>query len=991
MTNFRYDVFLSIDKTGKRITERKRKYKYQDGLSHLNRYDSKKITAKSKSDDLAYVIYTSGTTGLPKGVLIHHLGMINHLYAKIHELSLSCDDIMAQTAPPVFDISVWQFLAPLLVGARTVIIDKEVILEPREFLKVLQYEKITILESVPSLIKTFLYIIGQEKRNELKYLRWMITTGEALPVSLVREWYTHYPCIKLVNAYGPTEASDDVTHYVVKANLAKKRTSVPIGKPLQNLHIYILDKNLALCPVGVRGEICIAGIGVGKGYWQDPDKTAAAFIKNPFIDEIMDDDYKTLYRTGDIGFFREDGTVECLGRLDNQVKIRGNRIELGEIENHLLSFNGIRETSVITVTDKKDTSSYLCAYVVPDNSQPDINTTDLREFLQGKLPDYMVPHHFIQLKEIPLTPNGKIDRKALPLPEMGKSQMEYIGPGDEKEKQLVKIWADILDIEPGAIGINTNFFELGGHSLRAVILVSHLKKVFNVKVPLAQVFSTPTIKGLSQCIRKLANHAFTSIVPFEEKDYYPLSSAQKRLYFLQQIEEGNTAYNMPLVYGLSGSEEKKKWGKAFNQLIQRHETLRTSFQLVDDEPVQKIHQHVEFRIEIYNDADYSKQVTFVRPFDLSRAPLIRVGSIKLAEQEHILMVDMHHIIADGVSQAILINDFLKLCGEEQIPDLKIRYRDYSLWQNQLIERGDESIKKQEDYWLKKFAGKMPVLNIPIDYPRPSTETFEGDSLPFETDKELTRKIREFAALTGTTIFMVLLAAYSILLSKYTGQEDIAVGTPVTGRTHVDLQNIIGMFVNMLVMRNYPRSDKTFGEFVQQVKENSLDAFENQDYQFDQLVAKLRNTNKDVGSSRSLVDAVLVLQNFEKRVPTNTNPGTANKIAGLAPEPFKIQNKISKFTLELSAIDTENRIRLNFDYRTTLFKKDTIKGMSDHLLNILNQALKEPNIKISDIYMLNEGEEDRLVKMIRQGDTGIPGHLINDTGGRQKNMKADFDF
>jgi amino acid adenylation domain-containing protein len=489
----------------------------------MGRCDSfRQSQGESLPDSLAYVIYTSGTMGKPKGVMIHQLGMINHLYAKINDLSITVVDIIAQTASACFDISVWQFLAGIMRGGTVVIIDKEVLLDSLRFLGVLQQMGITILEFVPSLMMAFLEAAAQGDENALKFkslkhLRWMISTGEPLTPQLVNQWYRHYPHITLVNAYGPTEAADDITHYIVPSPPAETQTTVPIGKPLQNLHIYILDKYLSLCPIGVRGEICVAGVGVGKGYLNNPELTFEKFDHDSWDLQDYHDGYHrsyrsyksyVLYKTGDIGYFREDGHIECLGRMDSQVKIRGNRVELEEIENQLESHEEIKK-AVVTVSTTFKTGKpgepanrYLCAYIVFHHEIP---VSELKKYLEERLPHYMVPSYFIPLEKTPLTANGKIDRRALPEPvyENDETGKEYIAPTNEVEVKLAEIWSELLGIEKETISIDANFFELGGHSLKTPVMLSRIRKEFNVSVPLVEVFKTPNIRELSASLQRI--------------------------------------------------------------------------------------------------------------------------------------------------------------------------------------------------------------------------------------------------------------------------------------------------------------------------------------------------------------------------------------------------------------------------------------------------------------------------------------------------------
>ncbi|MCP4154451.1 MAG: amino acid adenylation domain-containing protein, partial [bacterium] len=586
---------MSLLVTGKETTQREKEiadpkqdiiFQIETETGETNLPEQKKYATENRDEEsdpqnLAYIIYTSGTTGTPKGVMIHQQGMINHIYAKINDLAITAEDIVAQTASISFDISVWQFLAGLLKGATTLIIDKDIVYDPEYFLKVLQKEKVTILESVPSLMTAFLEINARRSDKELHSLRWMIPTGEPLSVSLAREWFKNYPAIRLVNAYGPTEASDDVTHYIIEKMPREDLRTIPVGKPLQNLHIYILDSNLTLCPAGVRGEICVAGIGVGKGYWQDPEKTAKAFVPNPYVNETGTD-YATLYRTGDIGYYTRDGNVECLGRLDNQVKIRGNRIELGEIESRILINEKIKETVVEVIEEAKGINA-LCAYIVADEKMaPDEIITQLAHHL----PEYMVPTYYMQLEKIPLTANGKANRKALPKPKTRDAAENLTLPRDQMEKKLARIWAEVIDTETAHIGIDSDFFRMGGHSLKAILMASRIHKTFNVKMELARIFENPTIREMAGYIKNAETHRFTAIEPIEKKEYYPLSSAQRSIYIQQQKLGDNLGYNLSQVFMLKGNIQKEKVDRTFKTLIARHESLRTAFRVIKGEPVQ---------------------------------------------------------------------------------------------------------------------------------------------------------------------------------------------------------------------------------------------------------------------------------------------------------------------------------------------------------------------------------------------------------------------
>ncbi len=938
------------------------------------------------ADNLAYMIYTSGTTGKPKGVLIHQGGMINHLYAKIDALSITAKDVIAQTASAGFDISVWQFLAGLLPAGKVLIIDTELLLEFRRFLQVLQREKVTIIELVPSLIEAFLESTAYGDEKTFRYLKWMILTGEPLGVPIARKWKQRYPAVTLVNAYGPTEASDDITHYFVEEIPPPDQTTIPIGKPLQNLHVYILDKNLALCPIGVRGEICVAGIGVGKGYWKDREKTGEAFIPNPFLEEIGDNDFALLYKTGDVGYSREDGNIECLGRLDYQVKIRGNRIELGEIENQLLGHEQVKQ-AVVVVTGEENKE--LCAYVTAEPGK-ELDIKDLKNYLSERLPEYMIPARFMQIDRMPLTPNGKIDRKKLPAPgvKTGEPGKTFVPPQDKIQHKLTQIWSEILDIEREKIGIDDNFFDLGGHSLRATVLVSRIHRELNVKLQLLEIFKTQTIRKLSGSIKGAAKDRYASIENAEKKEYYLLSSAQKRLYFLQEMYKENTAYNLPQAVLLQGETREEKLEQIFINLIRRHESLRTSFEMIGKEPIQRIHEAVEFRVENhqveveveegqFSHSEGTRGLTplskpadggprtaediirlFIRPFDLSGSPLVRAGLIKQGEQKNILIVDMHHIISDGVSYNVLIRDFITMYKGEEQPALRLQYKDFSEWQH--TARQQEAIEKQKEYWLKEFSGEIPVLNMPLDHQRPMVQDFTGSTIIFDIDGEAAGGLRTLAIKEGTTFYTLLAAIFNVLMQKLTGQEDIIIGTPTAGRRHAESEQIIGDFVNTLALRNYPEREKRFIDFLYQVKENVLEAFENQDYPFEELVNHLE-VNRDI-SRNPLFDVLLVLQNLE--TPTADMPG-------LKVKPYDYVTGYSKFDLTLQVIEIKDQLSFSMEYCTKLFEKTAVQRFIAYLKKIITTVLADNKQKIYEIEIIPGDEKQQVLFEFNQTRAEYP--------------------
>ncbi|HLP46435.1 MAG TPA: amino acid adenylation domain-containing protein, partial [Candidatus Kapabacteria bacterium] len=910
-------------------------------LTHESPVDISNRTAKFDMNGLAYVIYTSGSTGKPKGAMIEHIGMMNHIHAKVNELQLTAKSVVLQNAAHTFDISVWQFFSAVIPAGKTIIYPEEVILDPGKFISRIAGDQITILEVVPSYLAALMEYLWEGHTLPLA-LQYLLVTGEEVKPHLIRKWFERYPGIPMVNAYGPTEASDDITHYFMDKDPGIDH--IPIGKPLQNLNIYITDNNMNLCPIGVKGEICVSGVGVGRGYLGDEEKTRHVFMEDPFINEKG----VRLYKTGDIGLWLPDGNIQFFGRKDYQVKIRGFRIELGEIEKKLLSHPQIKET---VVTDKEDKygNKYLCAYIVPHaNNLPGI--TELKRYLADSLPEYMIPAHFEILKKIPLSSSGKVDRKALPIPDEIEIAQKYTAPTNHIEEKLVEIWAEVLDKEKSVIGTEHSFFDLGGHSLRAIVLVSKIHKEFDVKIPLVELFRTPVIKQLSLYIEKAAKDRFASIETIEKKEYYALSSAQKRLYILQQMDPASTAYNMPEVIPLMVTPDLEKFKNTFIRLITRHESLRTSFHLVNDEPVQRIQDGVEFEIGYYelnaDDRERMKVVNiFDRAFDLTEAPLLKAGVVKTVAAQYFLVVVMHHIISDGISHQVLANDFMTLFSDdrdEALTPLRIQYKDFSHWQNSPQERN--RIKNQEVYWLKEFAGEIPLLKLPTDFPRPHVQLFKGSSLhgsiPIDTEK-----FKTLAFENDVTSFMVFLAIFNIFLYKMSGQEDIVIGTPVSGRRHADLEKIIGMFVNSLPLRNQPHGEMSFAGFLKDVRRNTLAAFENQEYQFEDLVEKLP-VKRD--RHNPIFDVMFTCR--EKKFDARDEDEAKEEIAAasLKQNAYNyVEFRTSKFDFTLNIVIAK-KLLFSFEYSSELFKRETIEMFADGFKEIVSAIMADTNIKLKDI-------------------------------------------
>ncbi len=923
--------------------------------------DCSNLEIINRSINLAYVLYTSGSTGQPKGVMVEHHSLVNTLTHLQRKYPLEQSDTILQSTVYTFDASVREILWWFINGAKCCLLAQDDEKDPQKIVQAIEKHQITLVKFVPILLNEVLKMIEELSQDKVSSLKYIMVGGEALSRDVVSRFYQIFDREQiLVNVYGPTEATIHCSEYEVTGPV--NEAVVPIGKPISNNRIVILDQNRKLQPVGVVGELCVTGANVSRGYVNKPDLMVDKFVINPYSTKA--DEYQ-MYRTGDLARWLSDGTIEYIGRLDHQVKIRGYRIELGEIENQLLQIEGIQETVVIA-RDDQNGNKYLCAYitdnkelVITDNKE--LVITDIRASLAKELPDYMIPAYFVRLDKMPLTSNGKLDRKALPKPD-GSIQVgtEYVAPTNVIEESLTRIWSEILGLEAETIGIDANFFELGGHSLKATSMTANIHKTFDVEIPLREVFKTPTIRELAVLIEIADKALYSSIVKVEEREFYPLSSAQGRLFILDQLEQNKTNYNIPKAIIIEGELDVERLENAFKNLIERHESLRTSFMMVAEEPVQRIEREVEFnvqRLEFQSAGlDVDEQIPglineFVKPFDLSKAPLLRVGLAPFVgdENRYLMIFDIHHIISDGVSMSLLVSDLINLYEENEIPELNIQYKDFAVWQKDLF--SSEKITKLEEYWLKVFDTdeEIPVLNLPTDYIRPAVMNFAGDQITFSIERELTENLNRLVKETGTTLYMVLLAAYNILLTRYSGQEDIIVGSPIAGRPYPDLESIIGMFVNTLAMRNNPVSEKAFNEFLDEVKTNALSAYENQDYQFEMLIEKL-NLERNL-SRNALFDTMFALQNIADN---------EINLSDLRFKPYEFSGRISKFDLSLYASETEKGIGFAFEYSTNLFKKSTIERMAGHFVNILQEIGENPEIQIADIEMISFEEKAELL-------------------------------
>ncbi|OMF83830.1 non-ribosomal peptide synthetase, partial [Paenibacillus sp. FSL R7-0273] len=724
---------------------------------------------------LAYMIYTSGTTGNPKGVMIEHRSVVNFITGMAQVIPFAPAKSILFATTLSFDISVVETLLALTQGMRVVAASKEQQKDPQQLAELIGRQRIGMVQMTPSRVKM---LLSAGCDAWLEGVTEILIGGEAWTGELLTELQSKSKAA-LFNMYGPTET----TIWSAVREVTAEQT-VTVGGPMANTQLYIVNDKRQLQPVGVAGELCIAGDGLARGYYNRPELTAEKFLDNPFGPGMR------MYRTGDLARWLPDGSLEYLGRIDHQVKIRGYRIECGEIEARLLAHASVREAVVMAREDEQG-HAYLCAYLVSDAA---VAVPELRAHLAIQLPDYMIPSYFVELERIPLNNNGKVDRKALPAPDREAYTEGCEAPRDVLETQLAALFAVVLGVNE--VGINDSFFERGGHSLKAVALVSRIHQQLGVELPLRELFARPTVKALAAHVRSAEQSGYGRIEPAAVQASYPLSSAQRRLYVLHELEPESTRYNMPGVVELAGQVDMERLEQAIRAVIARHESLRTSFTWADGEPRQHIHGEAPFEL-VLQEAEESRAQeftrSFVRPFALDEAPLLRAGLLRLAEERYWLVWDMHHIVSDGVSMNILVSDFMAAYAGEELAPLRIQYKDYAVWQQSVLEV--ERMQAHEAYWLSAYAEEAPVLELPADRLRPAVQGSEGGKVHAQIRADVAEGLERIAAETGATLYMVLLAAYNVWLHKYTGQNDIVVGTPVSGRTHGDTEAMIGMFVN----------------------------------------------------------------------------------------------------------------------------------------------------------------------------------------------------
>lgn len=906
---------------------------YYDRQQFLQGNESELQPAGSKPEDLCYVIYTSGTTGNPKGVMIENRNLVRLLFTSGFQFDFGPDDVWTMFHSHCFDFSVWEMYGAILYGGKLVIISKEEARDTGAFLAIIKKEKVSVLNQTPSAFYNLVQEVLTPPVPELA-LRYVIFGGEALAPGKLKQWKKNFPHTRLINMYGITETTVHVTYKEIGDEEIESNLS-NIGKPIPTLSIFLLDQYKKMVPPGTCGELYVGGAGVARGYLNNNALTKLRFIANPFIPG------ERLYRSGDLARILPSGDLEYLGRIDEQVKIRGFRIELAEIDHHLNKYPAVKEAAV-TVKERGG-DKFIAAYFVTETT---IDKDELKKYLQQFLPEYMLPAFFVQLEKIPLTYNGKLDKKNLPDPDyFGES--DFHSPSTTIETELSEIWADILKLPAERIGINRSFFELGGHSLRAVTLRNRIGKQFGIEISVQQIFQNQDIKSQAELITAAHKQTFEPIPRAAVKPYYVLSSAQRRMYFLDVLTPGKITYNIPQAMLINGPLDYQRLESALNRLVVRHESLRTSFVVFNDEPHQVVEQDIQLKLEEYTagDEEAIKNIVqaFVRPFELSKAPLIRMGVIQCSPDEYVLLTDIHHIVSDGVSGEILIKDLIGFYEGNEPVTPELQYKDYAEWQQSESEQ--LRIQLQRTYWLSEFEQQVTPLDLPFSNARPDIKEDEGSLYSFSIGKEQITVLKKLAAEQGCSLFMIMLAVYNVFLSKVCNQQDIVVGTPASGRQHPDLDGMIGVFINTLVLRNNVDGEQTFSAFAGLVKAKFLTALQHQEYQYEDLVEALQ-LPRDM-SRNPLFDTMLSYHHAQEVLPPVTD-------LNISPYPFDAIS--SKFDLSLDVAEYEDSLDLHFEYSANLFTNAAISALAGYIINIVNCITVNPDSKISNISILS-GEEE----------------------------------
>ncbi|WP_312491881.1 non-ribosomal peptide synthetase [Pseudomonas cremoris] len=908
---------------------------------HLDSWPTQPPGLHLNGDNLAYVIYTSGSTGQPKGVGNTHAALAERLQWMQATYPLNQTDVLMQKAPISFDVSVWECFWPLITGCRLVLAGPGEHRDPHRIAQLVQEHGVTTLHFVPPLLQLF---IDEPLVSECTSLRRLFSGGEALPAELRNRVLAQLPAVQLHNRYGPTETAINVTHWHCRAEDGERS---PIGRPLGNVICRVLDEHLNPVPLGVPGELCIGGIGLARGYLGRAGLTAERFV--------ADHHGARLYRTGDRARWSADGVLEYLGRLDQQVKLRGFRVEPQEIEARLLALDGIAQ-AVVLVRDAQ-----LIGYYT---AHTELDEDEVKTALATELPEYMVPALLMRLDTMPLSPSGKLDRRALPAPVW--QTREHVEPQTPLQQQVAAIWHEVLGLP--RIGLRDDFFALGGHSLLATQIISRTRQACDVELPLRSLFEASELGAFAEQVGLIQasgqRNQQTAIAKVDRNQPVPLSYSQQRMWFLWQMEPDSPAYNVGGMARLRGVLDVGRFEAALQALIMRHETLRTTFPSVDGVAYQKVSAQTDLRmdwqdISALNEAE--RQLRLQRladheahtPFNLETGPLLRACLVKAGEQEHYLVLTLHHIVTEGWAMDIFARELSALyeafIDERLSPlaPLPVHYLDYSVWQRQWLESGER--QRQLDYWTQQLGSEHPLLELPGDRPRPPVQSHQGELYRFDLSDDLAARVRAFNAERGLTLFMTMTATLAVLLYRYSGQTDLRIGAPVANRIRPESEGLIGAFLNTQVLRCQLSGQMNVAELFEHVRHTVIEGQSHQDLPFDHLVEALQPPRS--AAYNPLFQVMCNVQRWEFQ--------QSRQLAGMTVEYLANDARATKFDLNLEVTDLDHRLGCCLTYSTDLFDEPRIARMAEHWRNLLEALIANPQQRLSELPLLSVVEQQAL--------------------------------
>ncbi|WP_406378531.1 amino acid adenylation domain-containing protein [Streptomyces sp. NBC_01618] len=915
--------------------------RYGELVAEGARLESAAPVADRPMNAPAYVMFSSGSTGEPKGIVIEQRAMLNHVLAKIEDYDVDGDSVLAQNAPSSFDISVWQFVAPLLNGGSVRVYPDSVVEDPAVLIRQVDEHRVSTLELVPSYLAMMLDEPALTGGQVLfPALRHVVLQAEPLKPSLVERWYRSFPDIAMSNAYGATETADDVLHPRTRV---PDSDLTPTGKPIRNASIYIVDEEFRLVPPGVRGELLVAGVPVGRGYLERTPANAAAFLPyNPVEPERSG----PVYRTGDMARWREDGDIEILGRDDHQVKVRGQRVELGEIERVLHGLDGVADAVVKDFPAPESAGARLVAYLVEAAGRT-LDTQVLKAELGERLPDYMVPAQFVVLDALPLNTSGKVDRKALAEPAAPTGKAAPVSPRHYLDDLVLRCARAVIG--HGQIGLGDDFFQLGGNSISAVRLVQMIREEAQIELPVVTVFDRPTLRELSDAVLGASFDAYAPIPRAEAKPAYRTSASEERMYFLSMLDPSSRLYNIPMAYVVDGTVELDRLRHAVDAVAVKHDILRTTFDMEDGRLVQRVLDTVRVPVSDLGVTDESLEDLvqgWVTPHDLRTGPPLRMAVARRSQgEEHVLLLDMPHIVFDEGSVGALFRDLSAAYRGEQLEPAALTYKDFAEWEH--VYRTSEGFRKDRSYWLDRFQNPPATGDFP-QRPRPAVLDMVGQRHSFSLDAELTAGLRAYCRKHRVTPYMVLLAVFNTLLSKYTGQQELVVGTPVDGRYHPACADIIGMFGNSLPLRTAPADGKSFEAYTNEVRGAVLEGLQHQAYPFEELVREL-DLPRDP-SRNPLFDLMFVFTDLSH---------ASFDMDGAVGTPAPVSIGVARMDMTFSAYERPDTIEVIQEYATDVFDLDTVEQMAHHFTHLVRQALAAPQRPLAELSLVTEDERVRL--------------------------------